>query len=59
LINAGEDTFPFPMKIIFDGFLKSPPVRAPHSSFFARLASGAFYKAIVIQAFYEILIFEA
>jgi hypothetical protein len=47
-----------------DGFVKSPAValrcnfvvaapKGPHSSVFARLASGAFYKAIGRVAFYE------
>jgi hypothetical protein len=51
-----------------DGFVKSPsaalrcflrrcgvPVSTPHSSGFARLASGAFYIAIQILTFYEII----
>jgi hypothetical protein len=51
-----------------DGFVKSPsaalrsnfvfaahPDSAPHSSVFARLASGAFYKAVVPLTFYEII----
>jgi hypothetical protein len=32
------------------------PVRTPHSSDFARLASEAFYAAIVLADFYEIII---
>ena len=31
----------------------SVPVRTLHSSFFARLASGAFYKTIILVTFYE------
>jgi hypothetical protein len=31
------------------------PVSAPHSSVFARLASGAFYEAIGPLTFYEII----
>jgi hypothetical protein len=51
-----------------DGFVKSPSaalrftfvvvaylVSTPHSSGFARLASGAFYFAIVLRPFYEII----
>jgi hypothetical protein len=51
-----------------DGFVKSPSaalrfnfvvaahfVSALHSSVFARLASGAFYKTIVFLTFYEIV----
>jgi hypothetical protein len=51
-----------------DGFVKSPSaalrfnfvvaahlVSALHSSVFARLASGAFYKTIVLVTFYEII----
>jgi hypothetical protein len=49
-----------------DGFVKSPPaalrcnfvVAAPkgsHSSVFARLASGAFYKTIVLCTFFEMI----
>ncbi|MCX5908431.1 MAG: hypothetical protein NTY64_14915 [Deltaproteobacteria bacterium] len=30
----------------------------PHSSGFARLASGAFYEAISLATFYEIIIFD-
>jgi hypothetical protein len=48
-----------------DGLVKSPsaalhlrrcgvPVSTPHSSVFARLASGAFYETIVLLTFYEI-----
>jgi len=50
-----------------DGFVKSPsaalhftfvaaayPPSTPHSSGFARLASGAFYAAIALATFYEI-----
>jgi len=50
----------------FDGFVKSPSaalrfnfvvaahlVRALPSSVFARLAAGAFYKAIIPRTFYE------
>ena len=33
------------------------PVSAPHSSVFARLASGAFYETIVLLTFYEIINF--
>ncbi|MCX5907860.1 MAG: hypothetical protein NTY64_11935 [Deltaproteobacteria bacterium] len=49
-----------------DGFVKSPsaalrcilrrcgvPPSTPHSSGFARLASGAFYEAISLATFYE------
>jgi hypothetical protein len=56
---------------IFDGLVKSPsaalrfnfvvaahPVSAPHSSVFARLASGAFYETIVLKTFGEIIIFD-
>jgi hypothetical protein len=55
----------------FDGFVKSPsaalrcflrrcgvPVSTPHSSGFARLASGVFYIAIQILTFYESIFFE-
>jgi hypothetical protein len=55
--------------IIPNGFVKSPSaalrfifvivayiVSTPHSSGFARLASGAFYVAIPILTFYEIII---
>jgi hypothetical protein len=55
---------------IFDGFIKSPSaalrftfvvaaylVSTPHSLGFARLAYGAFYIAIGLMTFYEILIF--
>jgi len=49
-----------------DGFVKSPSAalrgdfvvaapKGPHSSGFARLASGAFYEAIVPLTFYEII----
>jgi hypothetical protein len=49
-----------------DGFVKSPSAalrcnfvvaapEGPHSSVFARLASGAFYKAIGLATFYEII----
>jgi hypothetical protein len=31
------------------------PVSAPHSSVFARLASGAFYETIASPTFYEII----
>ncbi|MCX5907288.1 MAG: hypothetical protein NTY64_08895 [Deltaproteobacteria bacterium] len=54
---------------ISDGFVKSPSAAlrgvlrhcgvqpsTPHSSGFARLASGAFYFAIQILTFYEIII---
>jgi len=34
------------------------PISAPHSSVFARLASGAFYETIVSVTFYEITIIE-
>jgi hypothetical protein len=34
------------------------PVSAPHSSVFARLASGAFYETIVPVTFYEIINFD-
>jgi len=56
---------------LIDGFVKSPSVRlrrivlqlrrcsatvsAPHSSIFARLASGAFYETIVTVNFFEIM----
>jgi hypothetical protein len=53
-------------RVKFDGFVKSPsaalrcilrrcgvPLSTPHSSEFARLASGAFYFAIQILTFYE------
>ncbi|MCX5908989.1 MAG: hypothetical protein NTY64_17900 [Deltaproteobacteria bacterium] len=56
----------------FDGFVKSPSAAlrftfvaaayqpsTPHSSGFARLASGAFYEAISLAAFYEIINFSA
>jgi len=36
----------------------SVPVRALHSSVFARLASGAFYETIVLVTFYEIIKFH-
>ncbi|MCX5910713.1 MAG: hypothetical protein NTV04_02170 [Deltaproteobacteria bacterium] len=55
---------------ILDGFAKSPSaalrfnfvvaahlISALHSSVFARLASGAFYAAIVLLTFYEIIYF--
>jgi len=32
--------------------------QGPHSSVFARLASGAFYETIVLPTFYEILKFD-
>jgi len=49
-----------------DGFVKSPSAalrgnfvvaapKGPHSSVFARLASGTFYEAIVPLTFYEII----
>jgi hypothetical protein len=51
---------------VIDGFVKSPSAAlrfnfvvaahlgsALHSSVFARLASGAFYKTIVLATFYE------
>ncbi|MCX5907517.1 MAG: hypothetical protein NTY64_10095 [Deltaproteobacteria bacterium] len=54
----------------FDGFVKSPsaalrcilrrcgvPPSTPHSSGFARLASGVFYFAIHILTFYEFIKF--
>jgi len=54
--------------MIFDGFVKSPSaalrftfvvaaylVSTPHFSGFARLAYGAFYFAIPILTFYEII----
>ena len=31
------------------------PNSAPHSSVFARLASGAFYETIVLGTFYEVI----
>jgi hypothetical protein len=34
------------------------PISAPHSSVFARLASGAFYAAIRLLTFYEIIKLE-
>jgi len=34
------------------------PVSAPHSSVFARLASGAFYETILPATFYEIIKFS-
>ncbi|MCX5907914.1 MAG: hypothetical protein NTY64_12210, partial [Deltaproteobacteria bacterium] len=56
------------MKANLDGFVKSPsavlrcilrrcgvPPSTPHSSGFARLASGAFYFAIQILTFYEFI----
>jgi hypothetical protein len=33
-------------------------IGAPHSSVFARLASGAFYETIVLLTFYEIIKYE-
>jgi len=50
----------------FDGLVKSPSAalrfnfviaapKGPHSSVFARLASGAFYKTIVLMTFHEII----
>jgi hypothetical protein len=53
------------LAVKFDGLVKSPSaalqlrrcgarVSAPHSSVFARLASGAFYETIDLQTFYEI-----
>ncbi|MBU1206507.1 MAG: hypothetical protein KKH04_06215 [Proteobacteria bacterium] len=58
-------------RLNFDGFVKSPSaalrftfvvaaylVSTPHSSGFARLASGAFYFAIPILTFYETINFE-
>ncbi|MCX5907550.1 MAG: hypothetical protein NTY64_10270 [Deltaproteobacteria bacterium] len=59
------------MKLNFDGFVKSPSAAlrftfvvaayhpsTPHSSGFARLASGAFYEAISLATFYEIINFN-
>jgi len=56
--------------LIFDGFVKSPSAAlrftfvvaayhpsTPHSPGFARLASGAFYAAIGLATFYEIINF--
>ncbi len=56
----------------FDGFVKSPSAAlrftfvaaayiasTPHSSGFARLASGAFYFAILWATFYEIISFSS
>jgi hypothetical protein len=56
--------------LIFNGFVKSPSaalrftfvvaaylVSMPHSSGFARLAYGAFYFAMGLRAFYEIIDF--
>ncbi|MBM4332611.1 MAG: hypothetical protein FJ117_15580 [Deltaproteobacteria bacterium] len=58
------------LMINIDGFVKSPsaalrciirrcgvPLSTPHSSGFARLTYGAFYFAIPILTFYEIIIF--
>ncbi|MCX5906449.1 MAG: hypothetical protein NTY64_04470 [Deltaproteobacteria bacterium] len=49
-------------KIKIDGFVKSPPAAyqasTPHFSGFARLASGAFYEAISLTTFYEIINFQ-
>ena len=58
-----------PLFFTLDGFVKSPsaalrfnfdrcgaPFNAPHSSVFARLASGAFYEAIIQVISYEIII---
>jgi len=58
----------------FDGFVKFPSAalrfnfvvavpeeqssQGPHSSVFARLASGAFYETIVQLTFYEIINFQ-
>ncbi len=55
-------------KRLVDGFVKSPSAALsftfvaaachpsmPHSSGFARLASGAFYAAIALATFYEII----
>jgi hypothetical protein len=57
-----------PLKSNSDGFVKNPsaslrgvlrycgvPKSTPHSSGFARLASGAFYFAIPILTFYEFI----
>ncbi|MCX5907658.1 MAG: hypothetical protein NTY64_10840, partial [Deltaproteobacteria bacterium] len=57
-----------PAESNIDGFVKSPSAAlrftfvatayhpsTPHSSGFARLASGAFYEAISLATFYEIL----
>ncbi len=57
--------------INFDGFVKSPSAAlrftfvvaayhpcTPHSSCFARLASGAFYAAIPLATFYEIINYD-
>ncbi|MCX5907046.1 MAG: hypothetical protein NTY64_07620, partial [Deltaproteobacteria bacterium] len=55
----------------FDGFVKSPSAAlhcilrrcgvlpsTPHSGGIVRLASGAFYEAISLATFYEIINFE-
>jgi len=60
--------------MIFNGLVKSPSAalrfnsfsavpeglapQGPHSSVFARLASGTFYETIVPLTFYEIIIFQ-
>ncbi len=57
--------------IILDGFVKSPSavlrgilrrcsvhIGTPHSSEFARLASGAFYCAVSLMTFYEFIILD-
>jgi hypothetical protein len=59
---------PYDPVIIFDDLIKSPPAAlpcilrrcgvppsTPHSGGIVRLASGAFYKAIQILTFYEII----
>ncbi|MCX5906121.1 MAG: hypothetical protein NTY64_02755 [Deltaproteobacteria bacterium] len=61
----------FPYEPKFDGFVKSPSgalrftfvasayhPSTPHSSCFSRLASGAFYEAISLAIFYEIIKFR-
>jgi hypothetical protein len=67
-IPESADRFTFILCGTIDGFVKSPSaalrftfvvvaylVSTPHSSGFARLASGAFYFAIVLRPFYEII----
>jgi len=61
----------FRPSVIPDGFVKSPfaalhcilrhcgvPICTPHSSGFARLASEAFYFAILILSFYDFIMFD-
>ncbi|MCX5908950.1 MAG: hypothetical protein NTY64_17685, partial [Deltaproteobacteria bacterium] len=46
---------PFGAGLRFTFFVAVETVSTPHLSAFARLASGAFYKAISLATFYEII----